>query len=61
MAAVVIMALVIRWLPQGSALSGGAVARIALVTGVGVAVYAATILLLFPVVTRDVWRRLATR
>ena len=60
-AAVVIMALVIRWLPQGSALSGGAVARIALVTGVGVAVYAATILVLFPVVTRDVWRRLATR
>ena len=60
-AAVAIMALVIRWLPHGSALTGGAIARIALVTGVGAAVYAATILVLFPVVTRDVWRRLATR
>ena len=62
--AVAIMAFVIRWLPQGGALAGGAVTRIVLVTGIGAAVYAVAILMFFPVVTRDVWmrwRRLATR
>ena len=60
--AVAIMTFVVRWLPHG--LAGGAVTRIALVTAVGAAVYAAAILVFFPMLTRGAWtrwRRLATR
>ena len=63
-AAVVVMALVVRLLPHRDALIGGAVARIALVVAVGATVYAAAILTFFPVVSRGMWtrwRRLATR
>ena len=62
--AVAVMALVVGWLPHGDASMRGAVARIVLVTAVGVAVYGGAILVFFPVVTRDAWtrwRRLAPR
>lgn len=62
--AAVVMAVAVKWLPQGNGSMHGAVAQIALVTAVGAAVYAVAILAFFPVVTRSAWtrwRRLATR